>query len=50
MTQTPPKDEHENVPSAAPRSRWVEPRLSRLSAGNAENNQNNGGDGPSEFS
>ncbi len=50
MTQTPPKDEHENAALATPRSRWVEPRLSRLSAGNAESSQNSGLDGSSEFS
>jgi hypothetical protein len=50
MKQTQPKNEHENLAADMSGSRWVAPRLSRLSAGNAENTQNSGLDGPSEFS
>jgi hypothetical protein len=43
-------NEHENPAADTSGSRWVAPRLSRLSAGNAENTQNSGGDTASEFS
>jgi hypothetical protein len=50
MKQTQNRNEQENPLADSSGSRWVAPRLSRLSAGNAENNQNSGNDTSSEFS
>ena len=50
MKQTQSKNEHENTSAETSKSRWVPPKLSRLSAGNAETAVNTGVDGGPEFS
>jgi hypothetical protein len=50
MKQTQPRHERENPTGDASGSRWVAPRLSRLSAGNAEVGPQPLNDGNGEFS
>jgi hypothetical protein len=50
MKHAQPSHELENPAADTCGSRWVAPKLSRLSAGNAENTQNNGVDTGAEFS
>ncbi len=50
MMHLPKEKKRDNEKAIAPASRWVEPRLTRLSAGSAEQNPNPLSDSNGEFS